>query len=79
MEKIVPCVLGCPDCNQDIEDYDDLIAELCVMHFDNSRDPAVLCHASFQEFKRKIWAELPRKQSRLFQIAQRHGLSWTQI
>ena len=76
--NIIPCKDGCPDCVKDIERYEELLNELSSMHLELSKNPATLCSTSFKEFKREYWQKVPKAQSDLFEIANKHKLSWAQ-
>lgn len=76
--QITPCSDDCTDCKKDIEKYEELLNELSSMNLNLSKDPATLCGASFKEFKEEYRQKVPKSQGDLFEIANRHKLSWTE-
>ncbi len=75
---ITPCSPDCEDCLNDNHEYKKLIHELSLMHFSKSKDPAVLCNASFKDFdvNDPNYLSYSKKQSLVFEIAKKHKLSW---
>ena len=76
-DQIASCEEGCLECEADIKRYKEIIDELGAAYLYNSNDPATLCSASFREFNINF-QKVSQAQGELFEIANRHNLSWTQ-
>ena len=75
--KIIPFGDDSSESKNDNEKYNRLLSDLSLMHLDHSDDPAILCEASFRDFRSEYWPSVPGAQRDLLMIAFKHKLSWT--
>lgn len=75
--EIFPSGDDSSESRNDIERYEKVLSELSSMHLGLSDDPAILCDASYLEFKGEYWPSVPGSQRDLLMIAIKYDLSWT--